>query len=395
MNENTENKTEIKTRVKRLIVKVWNGTVGFIKRFFSGTLDFLGLGGDNRFFRVLRYITAVSVTVIAVLMACGILISLGIRCYEKYERQWGEDYIKTRHISRNVTVYWRYKGNGYVKTDDGKTTIKRLKWVAESYRDTDSLVCYCVDNRRGYFNKNTGEVVIEPKYDHAWIFSEGLAAVDDNGWIKFIDSKGNVVIEPGMEYDNYLDGMTFSGGYCVIRTSKELKYGVLKTDGKWALEPEYDSIIRYRNLWIIKKDGKGSVLDKDFNTIIPYIDGDISVYGHNFRVTLNNHVVQLYNLRGELISDFCISKVEQMLYDTDEFRLINTEIYQDTEIVQKVARCRKYHTAALYCGLISPEGKILTQPVFDYIEAIGYDLYLCTYEIGSGVILNGRGEVVK
>ena len=163
-------------------------------------------------------------------MACGILISLGIRCYEKYERQWGEDYIKTRHISRNVTVYWRYKGNGYVKTDDGKTTIKRLKWVAGPSSYTDSLVCYCVDHRRGYFNKNTGEVVIEPKYDHAWIFSEGLAAVDDNGWIKFIDSKGNVVIEPGMEYDNYLDGMTFSGGYCVMRTSKELKYGVLKTD---------------------------------------------------------------------------------------------------------------------------------------------------------------------
>ena len=47
------------------------------------------------------------------------------------------------------------------------------------------FICYSDGKKRGYFNMFTGKPVIEPKYDHAWIFSDGLASVDDGGWIKF------------------------------------------------------------------------------------------------------------------------------------------------------------------------------------------------------------------
>ena len=37
-------------------------------------------------------------------------------------------------------------------------------------------------------------MVVKPKYQHAWVFSEDLAAVDENGRVKFINPKGEVVI---------------------------------------------------------------------------------------------------------------------------------------------------------------------------------------------------------
>ena len=64
----------------------------------------------------------------------------------------------------------------------------------------DSLICYSDGKKRGYFNMFTGKPVIEPKYSHAWIFSDGLASVDDGGWIKFIDASGKVVIDPQIPY---------------------------------------------------------------------------------------------------------------------------------------------------------------------------------------------------
>ena len=56
----------------------------------------------------------------------------------------------------------------------------------------DSLVCFSDGNRRGYFHLRDGKVVVKPKYQHAWVFSEGLAAVDENGRVKFINPQGEV-----------------------------------------------------------------------------------------------------------------------------------------------------------------------------------------------------------
>lgn len=45
----------------------------------------------------------------------------------------------------------------------------------------------------GYINQN-GEVVIEPIYEYAYNFSEGLAAVKQNGKYGFIDKDGNTIV---------------------------------------------------------------------------------------------------------------------------------------------------------------------------------------------------------
>ena len=74
-----------------------------------------------------------------------------------------------------------------------------IAWIANPL-GKDTLVCFSDGKKRGYFSKNTGKVIIEPKYDHAWVFSDGLASVEEDGYIKFIDGTGKVVIDKNMVY---------------------------------------------------------------------------------------------------------------------------------------------------------------------------------------------------
>lgn len=104
------------------------------------------------------------------------------------------------YLSNNVTYYFdTNKARGFVKTANDEKTITDIRWIAAP-APGDSLVCYSTGDKRGYFNLFTGQPVIRPRYDHAWMFSEGLAAVDEDGWIKFIDTKGNVVINPQLPF---------------------------------------------------------------------------------------------------------------------------------------------------------------------------------------------------
>jgi len=47
----------------------------------------------------------------------------------------------------------------------------------------------------GYIDK-TGKIVIEPKFDNAWSFSEGLARVKIDDKDGYIDKTGKYVWEP-------------------------------------------------------------------------------------------------------------------------------------------------------------------------------------------------------
>lgn len=104
------------------------------------------------------------------------------------DRNRGASHYDAQYLSRNGTYYCRaYQIDGYVETRDGRKTVKGIHWIAKPLGD-DSLVCYSMGDRRGYINMLTGEQAIAPQYRHAWVFSDCLASVDDDGWIKFVDA---------------------------------------------------------------------------------------------------------------------------------------------------------------------------------------------------------------
>lgn len=116
-----------------------------------------------------------------------------------------------------------------------------------------------------------------------------------------------------------------------------------------------------------------------------------------------NHTLRKYDLQGNIVDTFLISSVENMIYETDELRYLKTNNDEEEDglngyaedpnpsPVHKTARCKRYEAASGWYGLMSPEGKVLTNPAYSEIIAIGYDLYLCKKGSMSGEVLNGKG----
>jgi hypothetical protein len=87
----------------------------------------------------------------------------------------------------------------------------------------------------GFKDRRTDKWVIEPKYDSAHYFSEGLVRVKLNDKWGYIDKTGKWIIEP--KYDNAGD---FSEGLAAVKLNG--KWGFIDRTGKTIIELKYDSV---------------------------------------------------------------------------------------------------------------------------------------------------------
>ena len=96
----------------------------------------------------------------------------------------------------------------------------------------------------GFIDSN-GNVVIQPKYEMAEDFSEGLALVAEYGWGRaygFINTRGELVIPP-------LEGITVLGafheGLCVVEVDG--KCGYIDKTGAMAIAPQFDAAYDFKH----------------------------------------------------------------------------------------------------------------------------------------------------
>ena len=104
----------------------------------------------------------------------------------------------------------------------------------------DPIVIYSTGGKRGYYDMSALNYLTEAVYDHAWIFSEGLAAVAKDGLVGFINEAGETVIP--FRYD-YVPGYdyVFKDGFARIY-SREGKAGLIDRQGQIVVPVEYDNI---------------------------------------------------------------------------------------------------------------------------------------------------------
>ena len=104
-----------------------------------------------------------------------------------------------------------------------------------------------VDGKFGYIDSR-GVVIIEPKYDSAKYFSEGLAFVKFKGKGGFINTKGEVEISfrvferihANMHFP-WKDAYSFSFGLLPFK-GKGGKCGYIDKKGDWVIKPEYKAV---------------------------------------------------------------------------------------------------------------------------------------------------------
>lgn len=140
-----------------------------------------------------------------------------------------------------------------------------------------------IDGKVGFID-TLGNVVIEPQFDGAGCFNEGLVSVTIGskresyvtrdgdtetalvgGKMGFIDRTGKYVVEPIYDYCNY-----FSQGVAVV--AKDGKWGYIDKTGKEVIALQFD---RAMDFWdangfaAVCKDGKWGLIDISGQIVVP------------------------------------------------------------------------------------------------------------------------------
>lgn len=217
----------------------------------------------------------------------AVILLAGLMSHDYYEEKLKVEYWEgyTRYVSPNIVLVRGYKGwKGFEQLKDlrtGEFTTPRLNHIfVNEYASKDSLVVFRTDDRkRGYLNIHTGRIVIPALYQRAWNFSEGVAAVYNEGLISFINESGEpaIPITFPIRYDLNFDDVAFQfhNGVCIMRTMDN-KWGLINTKGEWVVEPIYNTIDApyhgYRRVY----DGYHyGLINQDGTLALPIIYDDI------------------------------------------------------------------------------------------------------------------------
>lgn len=364
---------------------------------------------EAKYFHRLRLVAGTGLTVIVAVWA----IVFVIRFVEDIS-DWIDDMIETdketiqyAHIeealSDNLFYYeMNYCSGGFLADSNDNILLRDVAWIAKPLGG-DSLVCYSDGNKRSYFHLRDGHVVAVQKYSHAWVFSDGLAAVEADGKVKFINTEGDVVIDKRFAYDATDDGYVFHKGHCAVNDSTGKHMGLIDRNGNWVLPPVYESIYPTDTFWLVRTSDAQAIITFGMDTLFPLTKGWFNILDTAIFVTYADHRQSLYTLQGELMTANMIRDVEQLMYETDEvvYPTITSSEYDDSYSVndpytdKAVATCRRYEAECGWYGLMAPDGKPITPPSYQNIEAVGKDIYLCKTNYSHGVILNSKGKRVE
>lgn len=150
--------------------------------------------------------------------------------------------------------------------------------------DNDSIAIFWWGDKRGYFNINNGEIISQPQYDGAWIFSSGVGAVAKGDSILFVGLDGKPIHNKKFKRikgEDYL----YKGDYCAIKVGD--KYGAIDKSGEWVAPPEWDyaeaSQYGYVRLW-----REGIEYDFDSKNDLRKFPKRIELYGDTIYVFITD-----------------------------------------------------------------------------------------------------------
>ncbi len=136
---------------------------------------------------------------------------------------------------------------GFYNKTGNEAFSKRFALAGDFYEQHAAV---SEDGRRFGFIRRDGSIAIKSSYEQARRFSEGLAAVFDNGGWKFVSVQGGPVIEG--PFGGPRAG-PFRGG--VAPVCVENQWGLVRRDASWAIAPQFEDIGRWSEGHVAVKAG--------------------------------------------------------------------------------------------------------------------------------------------
>lgn len=367
-----------------------------IKKAARWVAKMFGYKAENKFARGLWYVFATSATIVTLYLTVGLItilvddISWEIESHKEDRIENAPTYLHegwNQYVSPYV-VYHNCHPCYIYNTQLGRRTATDIQWICKSPYG-DSLACFAsaVNNRRGYFNCFTGEVVIPAQYKKAWVFSEGVACVLDDCELHFIDHDGQPAIDKSFPYTPRIDAYCFHNGLCQMLGDNN-RIGLIDKQGNWAVNPEYYEVAYNENgFWLVQdREWNYGLLNANGQVLLPIEHNSISISKEDSCIFVSrlDHIHQVLDFDGNVINPCNYNAIEKMEYATDEYD-------EDGNPKPATAQCLRYVTADWNYGLMDKDGNIITLPIYSDITAIGPDRYHCTGPNGS-VILDSKGN---
>ncbi len=160
---------------------------------------------------------------------------------------------------------------------------------------------YFDNDKYGCFDKK-GNIIIPPIYERIHSFYKGIAAVELNGKLGFIDAKGKQIVPFKYIYDEIFD---WYGGLARVYMSGK-GYGFVNDKGKEVIPCKYDEAEFFVDgLCPVAKDGKWGYIDKNGKVVIPLKFESAKTFAFNEQLALVKYKGRRYFIdkKGNLIID--------------------------------------------------------------------------------------------
>lgn len=180
---------------------------------------------------------------------------------EEAEPQPEEDYseILAQQIP-TVNIVLQAKKDPESKKYGYENVGEKQYWWAEAHK---------LGNKKEELNTDQRiQWVISPQYDKvSKHFSEGLAAVEIDGKVGFIDQFNRFIIKPEFEPMDDMD--SFHNGLATVK--KDGKYGFINKRGEFIIPPRFDKAENFGDdmLAVVKQNGKFGCIDLHGDTVLP------------------------------------------------------------------------------------------------------------------------------
>jgi hypothetical protein len=272
-------------------------------------------------------------------------------------------------------------------------TTPKIDWVS-SISKNDSLTVYAIGNQRGFLNVKNGEIIIDANsnnYSNAWVFSEGLAAVVQNGKIGFINAKNEIVIPFQYcyfdKYNAYDFGYLFHNDCCVM-TNEKGELGLINKKGEWILNPIYDEILplQKNGYRLVVNKEKYGVIDSNNNIVYPAEYDYIDIVSNGFVLAKEGKMWQI-DFSGKVTKPFMYEMSEEILfvsgYTEDEYPIYTNSDYA------------KYEILGLYGILNTITGKPITPAKYSEVNILSKNIFeVQDKESGNWYLLDKNGNII-
>ena len=169
--------------------------------------------------------------------------------------------------SSTMFLYETKKGYTYVDKDFNPLMNKTFKWAGRFF---DGLAVASENGYVGYINTK-GDFVIKPEFEYALPFHHGVAKVWKDGKVYLINQKGKIFFDHNYLFIKYAVRDSFEPFFLVTTYGFPRKMGVIDKNGKLLVDTIYNNIQPFcEGLAVIQKGNETGVVNLQGKIIVPF-----------------------------------------------------------------------------------------------------------------------------